>query len=233
MIRVFLALVALLGLMWVIAWLGRTSPAQRARVFKLVLLYGALGTVLVLVVTGRLPWVFAAIGALVPWIQRAIMAQRAYNMFKGWRGPTPSQSSDVETAYLRVSLDHDSGEMSGDVLEGAHAGRRLADLTLAELLELLHECRRHDMQAAALLEAYLDRVHGESWREETQAGAGQESAAMTDTEAYEILGLEPGATRAQIIEAHRKLMQKLHPDRGGSSYLAARVNRAKDMLLDE
>ncbi len=235
MIRIFLVLVILVGLMWAIAWLGRTNPAQRARVLKLMLLYGGIGILLALVVTGRVHWIFAALGALVPWIQRAIMAQRAYNMFKGWRGPTPGQKSDVETTYLRMVLDHDTGEMHGDVLEGTKKGRRLAELSFEELLELLDECRRADTDSVPLLESYLDRAYGDSWREPGDAGTGGDgsTASMSAAEAYEVLGLEQGATHEQIVEAHRRLMQKLHPDRGGSTYLAARINQAKDVLLGE
>ncbi len=235
MIRIFLILVIVVGLMWAIAWLGRTTPAQRGRVLKLMLLYGGIAVLLALVLTGRVHWVFAALGALVPWIQRAIMAQRAYSMFKGWRGPTPGQKSDVQTTYLRMVLDHDTGEMHGDVLEGTKKGRRLAELSLEELLELLDECQRADADSVALLESYLDRAYGDAWRAPGDAGTGGEAstASMSAAEAHEVLGLEQGATHEQIVEAHRRLMQKLHPDRGGSTYLAARINQAKDVLLGE
>ena len=132
-------------------------------------------------------------------------------------------------------LDHDTGEMHGDVLEGTKKGRRLAELSFEELLELLDECRRADTDSVPLLESYLDRAYGDSWREPGDAGTGGDgsTASMSAAEAYEVLGLEQGATHEQIVEAHRRLMQKLHPDRGGSTYLAARINQAKDVLLGE
>lgn len=58
------------------------------------------------------------------------------------------------------------------------------------------------------------------------------SGPMTHTEALAILGLEEGAERDAIVQAHRQLMQRLHPDRGGNHYLASQLNRAKELLLD-
>ena len=100
-------------------------------------------------------------------------------------------------------------------------------------MDLLAVCRAEDSQSAAVLEAYLDRVHGDSWRH-AQSGAGDEhgnGTRMTLAEAREILGVDSHASREDIIEAHRRLMQKNHPDRGGSTYLAAKINLAKEILL--
>jgi DnaJ-domain-containing protein 1 len=156
------------------------------------------------------------------------------------RGPSPGQASEVETRFLRMSLDHDSGVMTGQIKEGGFAGRMLEDLELDELIALWAECRAEDAQSAAVLEAYLDRTQGEAWREAAAgggAGAGPRSPGaarpMSQEEAHEILGLEPGASRKEIHGAHRRLMQKVHPDHGGSNYLAAKINQAKALLLGE
>ena len=125
-----------------------------------------------------------------------------------------------------------------------YSGHRLEEMTLEQLIELWRDCLAEDGDSAAVLEAYLDRTRGESWREAAGAGAAGEGAgragaaaagqgAMTREEAYEILGLEPGAEAADIRAAHHRLMQKVHPDHGGSNYLAAKINQAKDLLLDE
>ncbi len=111
-------------------------------------------------------------------------------------------------------------------------------MSMEELLELYAECQAQDQESTALLQAYLDRTHGEDWRERAHAsnthdpGSTTPSAKISRTEAYEILGLPPEANREQIIAAHRRLIQKLHPDRGGSTYLAAKIIQAKDLLLD-
>ena len=145
-------------------------------------------------------------------------------------GPTPGQTSEAETEFLHMQLDHDTGEMDGTVLQGRYEGRTLRELGLPELLELLDECRA-DRQSMAVLEAYLDRVH-EDWRGHRRAAPpGRSSDGMNEEEARAVLGVGPDATREEIVQAHRRLMQRLHPDRGGSDYLAAKLNAAKDLLL--
>ncbi len=135
-------------------------------------------------------------------------------------------------------LDHDSGRMEGKCFRGRFAGRNLSSLRNAELLQLLEEIRATDTQGAALLEAYLDR-RCQAWRERGTADATREepkqprdrAGRMSRKEAYDVLGLKPGATEAEMRVAHRRLMMKLHPDQGGSTYLAARINEAKEVLL--
>jgi hypothetical protein len=144
------------------------------------------------------------------------------------------QSSRVRTAFLDMELDHDSGTMRGSVLAGRYQGASLDSLDRASLLALFGEV---DPDSRELLAAYLDRREP-GWREHAQgdAGAGRggrptSSGKMTEEEAYQILGIAPGASADEIGRAHRSLMKKLHPDQGGTTYLAARVNEAKDVLL--
>jgi DnaJ-domain-containing protein 1 len=142
------------------------------------------------------------------------------------------QVSQVRSAFLEMELDHDSGAMRGVILAGPREGTRLESLNLATLLGLMNDI---DDESRALLAAYLDR-RDPGWRENAQAdpaaGRGSPSRGpMTQEEAYQILGLEPGAKAEEIVRAHRTLMKKLHPDQGGTNYLAARVNEAKDTLL--
>src|ERR1700742_4106284 len=143
------------------------------------------------------------------------------------------QASQVRSRFLDMSLDHDSGELNGNVIAGPHAGHSLGEFDLSQLLAMASS---FDAESVALLESYLDRRFP-AWRQNAQGNTagGQSRAAasgkMTDEEAYQILGLQPGAGRDVIGRAHRGLMKKLHPDQGGSTYLAARVNEAKDTLL--
>jgi DnaJ domain len=149
---------------------------------------------------------------------------------------TKGSGSTVRSAWFEMQLDHDSGAMQGRVLRGEFAGRSLADLDEAALLRLAASVGG-DSDSASLLEAYLDRrIPG--WRENVQrdgaagASGAPDAGAMTDKQAYEILGLLPGASEAEIRAAHRRLMKRVHPDQGGSTFLAAKINQAKDWLLD-
>jgi DnaJ-domain-containing protein 1 len=150
------------------------------------------------------------------------------------------QASTVRTARLEARLDHDTGEMDAEVLAGRFEGRRFSDMNEEEILAVWRDCR-DDEESRLLVEAYLDRRRPD-WREDVEgdpharaggsggAGGGG-GGAMTEEDAYEILGLEPGASEAEIRAAHRRLMKQMHPDHGGSTFFAAKLNEAKDVLL--
>ncbi len=144
------------------------------------------------------------------------------------------QSSRITTEHLEMELDHDTGEMRGRVLKGLFKDRDIDSLSPADMALLWQDCRHTDPQSAQLIEAYLDRVHP-SWREDMARGESDMSRGpdgrMDLEEAFDILGLKPGAEAEDIRRAHRDLMLKLHPDRGGSTYLAAKINEAKDVAL--
>ena len=229
-----LGLALLAGVVLIGRWFVGADPKVVARALRWTL--AGLSVVLVLL------FIFAwrqALIALLPMLIIVLLQSRALRQrIKAAAGPRPGQTSEIATRFLKMTLDHDSGVMSGDVLEGRFAGRRLDELELDELIELWRECQAADRQSAAVLEAYLDRSQGEAWRDAAGAAAGGEGAgaggdggAMSQDEAYSILGLEPGASKDEVREAHRRLMQKVHPDHGGSNYLAAKINQAKDLLL--
>lgn len=163
------------------------------------------------------------------WWNRNRRAGRIHN-------PSPGQSSTVRSALLEMHLDHETGDLDGVVLAGSLEGSRLSSLPEEALWELNAELAQ-DAESHALLEAYLDRrIPG--WRDDAQRGPGSGHGAasgtgpMTKEEAYQILGLEPGAPAKDIRQAHRRLMKRVHPDSGGSTFLAARINQAKETLLN-
>lgn len=177
-----------------------------------------------LLFTGRFGLALVTLGATA-------MAVRAL-----WRGPLGADAlkggkgSSVETDLLAMRLDHASGEVDGRVKRGRAAGRELSSLGLSALVALLEEARREDPPSVTLLEAYLDRRFPD-WREEAGAAPPAAGGAMDERLALEILGLAAGASAEEIKAAHRQLMAKLHPDHGGSAYLAAQLNQARDYLL--
>ena len=181
--------------------------------------------------TGRLAWAWVALMAILPWVARLRILS---NLAKVMSGRTPGQHSEVRTRFVHMALSHDTGEMDGEIQIGPYEGRRLSQLTLVELVDLHRSAVVEDQQSASVLEAYLDRVHGDVWRESAEAFAEDASTGpghMTVREAREILGVDADADADEIKKAHRSLMQKYHPDKGGSDQLAARINEAKDILL--
>jgi hypothetical protein len=224
-------LVGALGLflLWqVLRWFAEANPKQLVRggQWALAAIGGAVA--LWLIVTGKAADAFLLVSTMVPFFVRW---KGLWTRMRNAGGPTPGGTSDVETAWLRMSLDHQSGDMDGVVLQGAFRGRRLGELTAEELRDLLVAARA-DGDTATLVETFLDRRYPD-WRQNGGADASPHapSAAMTREEAWSILGLEPGASEEAIRDAHRRLMKKLHPDQGGSTYLAAKINQAKDLLL--
>lgn len=154
-----------------------------------------------------------------------------------------SRVSRVRSATIEMELDHASGVMSGLVLAGPFEGAPLAQLDRDSLSSLYDFCVSADAEGARLLEAYFDRRFP-GWRGAAQdkqhaggggpgpgARRGPRSGAMSEEEACQLLGLAKGASREEVARAHRSVMKTAHPDHGGSTDLAARVNEAKDVLM--
>jgi hypothetical protein len=228
----FAGIVALVVALLLGRWMAGAQAATVARTLRWAL--GIIVTIALLFVlwAGR----YQLVPMLLPFLIPALLRWRTISRWrKSARGPTPGQASSINTPFLRMALDHDSGNLDGEVIAGSYAGRRLGDMTLAELMRLHDECRSDDA-SLRILEAYLDRVHpawrvGEAQQGPSAGGAAPSGRAMTRDEAYAILGLAPGADDQAVKTAHRHLMASFHPDRGGSDYLAALINRARDLLL--
>ncbi len=240
MARIIIIIAAIILALLLYRWVKHQPANKRWQYMMLIVGVVLLG----LVATGKLHWLFALAGALIPALQRIIslvaylpMLKRVASSFSANK-PSSGQTSQVETEYLHMQLDHDTGKLSGIVKIGLFAGRNLDNLSITELLQLRDVYGESDEDSRLLLENYLDRTHGTAWR------SGQENsthtnnstsnnAQLSEQEAYAILGIEPDADKETIIAAHKRLMQKLHPDRGGSSYLATKINQAKDLLINQ
>ncbi|MCB1507969.1 MAG: DnaJ domain-containing protein [Hyphomicrobiaceae bacterium] len=223
-----LGLFVLIGLIFLGRGYVNMPPARAMRQGQKVgggLLMGLAG---VLLVTGR-----AALAA-------PLAAFAGMLLKRGFKGEaadaSTGRSSSVRSVFLAMTLDHDSGDVDGTVLKGRFAGRSLSGLGRSDLMAFRQEVL-DEGDSLRLLESYLDRRFS-GWREDadfggkTRHGGAAQPGAMTEQEAYEVLGLSPGAGEAEIRAAHRRLMAQVHPDRGGSTWLAARINLAKDVLLN-
>ncbi len=221
-----LGLAVVVGVFLVVRGLRRANPKKIQGLMVVLTGLVAAAIILFLVTSGRignLGWLLFLLPLLLRW---RTIKQALGNM----GGPTPGKNSDIETAYLRMTLEHDTGVLRGTVLQGQFEGRLLEEMTVEDIVGLLQECRVNDPQSADVLETYLDRVHGAEWRAGS-GGAAAGDGSMSQAQAYEILGLQPGVSDDEIREAHRTLLKANHPDRGGSTWLAAQINRAKDLLL--
>ncbi|WP_043832336.1 hypothetical protein [Muricoccus aerilatus] len=184
-----------------------------------------LGLVLVavLLVTGRAGQIIWAL---------ALFGPAAWRWWKARQPPSTlggAVPDVVETTMLSMRLDPASGTLSGRVLRGRWAGWDLSALDLASLRDLLAEAAAEDPESVPLVEAWLDRAHP-GWREPPDSAAPP-GATSARAEALAILGLSEGVTEAEIRAAHARLMRAAHPDAGGSAWLAARLNAARDTLL--
>ena len=195
------------------------------------------GLALYLLVTGKGGQALMLAAVLGPLAMRFWNQAKAARTFSRGGRPGEGSASEVSTAWLRMRLDHDTGTMSGTVLAGEFKGRELAELALPDLIGLWLSLRAEDPESVPLLEAWMDRRFGEAWRDAAREAAGEGEAPrpaggpLSRADALAILGLKEGATPEEIREAHRRLMRAAHPDRGGSDWLAARINEARDVLL--
>mgnify|MGYP001167829311 CR=1 FL=1 len=244
MVRLVIVFLIAITVFAVMRMLLRKKPLTVQQFFRLYLVVLAALALLYFVFVGILHPLFALIGAVLPYLARVIgwvpQGARLFSFFnqarRGMSGTgAPGQISEINTRYLHMVLFHDTGMMDGEVLQGKYANAKLGMLELEQILEVRSECS-DDADSLSVLEAFLEREHA-GWREQSGAESAQSNSssdsAMSENQAYEILGLSKDATRDDVIEAHRRLMQKLHPDRGGSTHLAARVNEAKSILLEK
>ncbi len=239
LVRLLLAVAVVFAIVWFVQNIKGKPPALRRRyTFTLVLSLVASALIL-LALTGRVHWLGALIGAALPFLRQLLPVALKLLPFIHWqrkaqaaaRSASTGNSSEVHTDTLHMVMDHDSGQLRGEVKSGPFAGMALDALEMADLKQLLAYCQQRDSDATQLLLNYLRHRFGDDW--EQPASGTDNDSEMSRQQALDILGLKEGASREDIVDAHRRLMQKLHPDRGGSDFLASQINRAKDVLLGD
>ncbi len=230
MIRSILVILALIAIIWGAKYINRQPPAKKKRLWIQVAIYGTAAVLIVLALTGRVHWIGAAFAAILP-ILRTLLSYtpRIFSFIQPWfMRKMRSQNVDAKSAnttILHFVVD-DSGNMGGTVISGPHSGRKIDDLSESELLELMQFCQQ-DRDSHQLIAAFIRKYHPHLFQTKSPT-----QSDMSENEALEVLGLAGDYSKTEVVAAHRKLMQKFHPDRGGSDYLAAKINTAKDVLLD-
>lgn len=225
-----IALAVVVGGIWFIRKMARTPQTAMPGFMQKAAGVGIMGLAGLLALRGAMQ---IAVPMFLFGLGLAGKGQAFPNGFNWGKSKTPGQKSRVATSLLAMELDHDSGGMDGEVLAGALKGRQLSSLTQQEMIGFHGLCRSASDQSLPLYEAWLDRAQPEwraAWGGE-KSGAAPSGGAMTREEAAAVLGLKVGASAADVKAAHKRLMKDFHPDKGGSDYLAAKINAAKDVLL--
>ena len=246
---IFITLIAIVIIVYItVGYIRTLKREQRKKAGAKAVVLAFITVLILLTITGKL-YILAALGTglivfakqLFPFLRYFPLFKGLYQKAKAKKSSGSSKHSTVETSLLKMTLDHESGEIEGQLLDTVSEGKYLSEFELPDLISLYILAGKQYPDSIEILATYLDRKYGADWREAANAGSGSEesgqdtresdSSEMTVIEAYAVLGLDNNATEEEIIATHRKLMLKLHPDRGGSNYLAAKINQAKDLLV--
>jgi hypothetical protein len=229
--QLIIALIIVFGGHWLIKQFAGSTPSQAKGLSKKMAGGVLMGVSGLLAMTGRMQFAAPLFAVGLGLFGYSSQFPNGFS----WGKKSEGQKSRVATAILAMELDHDSGAMTGEVLAGPFRGKRLEDLNPDALQSLYEYCGSANDQSVSLLEAWLDR-NKPNWRDTWTGERKAQSSGtgtMTRDEAFAILGLQTKATLQEIKDAHRRLMKDFHPDRGGSDYLAAKINQAKDILLQD
>ena len=233
MIKVLLLVSIVFSIWYWRIMLNRMPIDKRRRFLWTSAFWGVLLGSILLVATGKMHWIGAGLAALIPAAKGLLgLSFRAWPILR-FLGRFKSEPSQFRTENIVVEVNFANQKIDGEVLTGDFSGRRLSDLTADELVELADSLREQDRESALLLQAYMLRagLSGQERRGSFDDSSQQDFGKLSESEALEILGLKPGTSDSDIINSHRRLIQRLHPDRGGSDYLAAKINAAKDTLI--
>ncbi len=228
-----IALVIVVGGLWLIRQFAKATPGQASKLTRQIGGVACIAGAGFLTLRGQWP-----VAAPLFAFGLGLMGKSAlFPTGFPWEQKSPGQTSRVRTSVIGMELDHDTGRMDGEVLTGPLRGKRLSSLTDAQLASLHDLCAKAGDQSLPLLEAWLDRGKP-NWREAWGGKASDQKAQgpsgkMSEEEAFAVLGLKPGAKSEDVRAAHRRLMKEFHPDKGGSDYLATKINQAKERLLQD
>jgi hypothetical protein len=237
--RIILLLAIIIALALLVRRIQAMPPHKRRSGYVQLILGAAALAAIVLTAMGKMHWVGAALtGLLVAARQTLPILVRVFPYLQKWSRQTSApdgQHSEVKTELLRMTLDHSNGELQGEVLAGPFIDWTLDEMNREQLQALLTYCQEHDADSEQLLMSYLEQRFPNGWQHEGESENNQQtsSSAIGRSEALAVLGLSEDATRDEIVAAHRSLIQKIHPDRGGNDYLAAKINEAKDFLMKD
>lgn len=231
MIRFLLAVAVLVALFWLFRRWRALPPEKRNNRLLQALVYGALILCVLAVITGRLHWLGAVLAGVVALAKIGFTTALRFLPFVNVLRRNSLLNNPVfKTQFLKVQLDLKTGQISGIVLKGPHEGEDISQLNKEQLKALEQHYQERDKPSCYLIRVILQRA-GKTYHEDSKHGNFSSVAAPSVDEALQILGLEKNPSKEAVVKAHRSLMQKLHPDRGGNDYLASRVNLAKEILI--
>ena len=232
--------VVLLGLiLLVVRWYVDAEPKDALKLAKFLGVLFILVIVGLVIASGRISMLWLIFLGLLPWISRfRAMNRQAENL----RGPVAGQHVDRRTNFVVIYLNPETGDMDGRVLQGPQSGKLLSELSIDELVTLYEAALLEDVESASILEAYMDRMHGKSWRQKSLSMNAADAPddmlellehGMSRSEAYKFLGLQPGASKNEIGNAFTNLTQTGHPDESIARDIKAKAKQAKSTLLDD
>lgn len=239
MSRIVLIALVLAGIVFWWQWTNTADPVQRKRLIQRSVISGLIVIILLLVFTGHMHWLGAVLAGVLAFVRQNLGLLVRYSpviaqLYRSHASASKSpNSSTVNTKYILMKLDHDTGKLSGSVLAGEFKGRLLDDMSKPELARLQTWCGQYDTDSARLLDSYIVARFGDqtgSGRSEYGKSASRSASDMSVDEALQVLGLTGSPTKEEITQSYRKIMQQLHPDRGGNEYFAAKANQARDIL---
>jgi hypothetical protein len=242
MSKIILVILLLGGIMFWWHWKNTSDPKERKQFLQKIVIGCLVVISLLAVVTGRMHWLGAVLAGTLAMLRQYLpLVIRYFPMITQlYRNFSPrSQAQDrstVSTKYIEMMLDHESGKLSGKVIAGEFQNKLLDDLDQTQLSKLFDFCISNDIDSARLLENYLVDRFGENPSNSTNSN-NSDIASSTDemslSEALQILGLEDNPDNDEINKSYRKIMQQLHPDRGGNQYFSVKANQARKVLLNK